>query len=121
MAFTEHGFKSHAVRVPGNTRTWKFGGGNGNTTGLLVTAPIGLLAEVFGPSFDGGRATLQYSTDNVTFNALAANVAFTSSGLQLIAPPDTKTGYYRFAVTNAAGTALDLVAILVAVGSTDIL
>lgn len=121
MAFSENAFRAYPMRTPGNVRTWKFGGGNGNTTGILLTNPTAIMCEVLGNSFDSGTATLQYATDNSTFATLpTAVVAFTATGVKLVNPTDCKSGYYRIALTGTAGAAADLVCNLIALNSTDV-
>lgn len=119
MAFTEGGAKLYALRAAGHIRHWKFGGGNGNTTGLFLTAPTSIEVEVFGV-FDSGTVTVQYSTDNVTYVALStATITFTTSGVKLISKNDCLTGFYRLALTGTAGATSDLVGNLISLGSTD--
>lgn len=121
MAFTETGFKAYAVRDSGNVRTWFFGStsGNGNTTGQLLTQPRSVLVEVFG-TFAGSTVAVQFSTDNVTYAALAnAPLVFTAAGLLSVHPNDCRTGYYRLALTTVGNPSL--VANMLSVGSLDVL
>lgn len=122
MPFSEQGFKAYPLRSPGNVRTWKFSstGGNGNTTGQLVTQPQSILFECFG-TFAAWTVTVQFSIDNSSYAPLAtASLVFTSSGVLLVSPQDVKTGYYRLALTGSSGNP-DLVCNMISIGSLDAL
>lgn len=120
MAFSETAFKLYALRVPGNVRTWAFGGGNGNTTGVFLTLPTNIEIEVFGV-FDSGTVTVQFAADNSTFAVLTtATITFTTAGVKLISKNDCQTGFFRLALAGTAGATSDLIANLIALGSTDV-